>query len=400
MMTEEAMQTIPIMKYTSCGNNFVIVDEIQKPVLTESEKNQFAYHATNINFGVGADNFLVIQPCTGTVLEAINSNRNYWIRMPDPNNADFIFRMFEPDGTEAYSCGNGLMSIANHLFDAYNITNAKVLTEVPTQNPRVVSIGTDVTDRSSWALMAPPRRVPESMADPSIRRQVGTCFDAVNNIEMNKFRRSDAVRFFGNHTSLSLSGYLVFTGEPHLVIFCDSGFDIPDMANQIFIASSRDFSPPMLEKRKASSQAFVDFIGKYFVREFSNYFPVGININFVRISPDGKSLEHRCFERGINHETLACGTGSLASAFMAMALSKVNTKKIVVLPHCCRWFLPDAEIRVEQMEKGWRLKGSPARLFNANFCWEQWYTRYNTNRKTEFTMNSNEGKPAAITATV
>jgi diaminopimelate epimerase len=246
------------------------------------------------------------------------------------------------------------------------------------------------------------------MVDPKIRRQVSACIDAVSNIVIKKFRRSDAVRFFGNHTSLSLSGYLVFTGEPHLVIFSDSGFDIPDMANQIFISSSvdssidsstdssMDSSLPVLEKRKASSQAFVDFIGKYFVREFSNYFPVGININFVRISPDGKSFAHRCFERGINHETLACGTGSLASAFIARELGKVKTKKMIVFPHCCRWFLPDAEIRVEQLKKGWRIKGSPARLFNGNFCWERWFTRYNTKRRTAFTKNSTEGKSAAI----
>jgi diaminopimelate epimerase len=156
----------------------------------------------------------------------------------------------------------------------------------------------------------------------------------------------------------------------------------------------------VLEKRKASSQAFVDFIGKYFVREFSNYFPVGININFVRICPDGKSLEHRCFERGINHETLACGTGSLASAFIARELCKVKTEKMIVFPHCCRWFLPDAEIRVEQMGRGWRLKGSPARLFNGDFCWERWYTQYGYNRRTALAMNTTEGKPTAIAGTV
>ena len=54
------MRRIPIYKYTSYGNNFVIVDETQGTILTESEKSRFAYPATNANFGVGADNFLVI----------------------------------------------------------------------------------------------------------------------------------------------------------------------------------------------------------------------------------------------------------------------------------------------------------------------------------------------------
>ena len=70
------MKSVPIAKYTSYGNNFVILDETQKSVLTESEKTRFAYQATNINFGVGSDNFLVIQPFRPDILEEINNARN------------------------------------------------------------------------------------------------------------------------------------------------------------------------------------------------------------------------------------------------------------------------------------------------------------------------------------
>ena len=210
------------------------------------------------------------------------------------------------------------------------------------------------------------------MADPSIRNHLSTCIDEVTNVRLEKVRQSDAMRFFQDHSALTLSGYLVFTGEPHLVIFPDSGFDIPDMANQIFIPPISKESPNRLrEKRTASSSAFVNFIGKYFVREFSSYFPVGININFVSVSADAKAIEHRCFERGINHETYACGTGSLASAFVARALDRVNTNKISVRPHCCRWTLPEAEITIEKSNDAWRIKGSPDRLFEGTFSWRQ-----------------------------
>lgn len=391
------MLSIPILKYTTCGNNFVIVDETENAILTEAEKNYFAYQATNINFGVGADNFLVLQPCTKKILTQINTHRKYWKAIPDPSAADYVFRMFESDGKEAYSCGNGLMSIANHLFESYRVKQTRILTEVPTSTPRVVTIGTEESKKASWVMMAPPRRIPESMAEPSIREKINAGIDGVYNIELKKIRRSDALRFFHNHTSLSLSGYLVFTGEPHLVIFSDDGLDIPNLANQIFFTSSfKEASFDVIEKRTASSQAFVDFIGKYFVREFSHFFPVGININFVRISADGNSMEHRCFERGINHETLACGTGALASAFIAMELRKVKSGKIAVHPHCCRWYLPDAEITVENINGDWRIMGNPAKLLNGTFSWRRSNMRCHPQLGSHVFLDSAAGEPSTV----
>jgi diaminopimelate epimerase len=107
------MNSIPFMKYTSFGNNFVIVDETNGPVITELGKSKFAYQATNTNFGVGCDNFLVIQQCNLENLSAIRKHRGYWFEIPDPSSAEFIFRMFEPNGEEAYCCGNGLMCLSD-----------------------------------------------------------------------------------------------------------------------------------------------------------------------------------------------------------------------------------------------------------------------------------------------
>ncbi|MDJ0783468.1 MAG: hypothetical protein QNJ22_15940 [Desulfosarcinaceae bacterium] len=359
---------LPIVKYTSCGNNFVILDETKGERLSEEDKPKFAYNATNQNFGVGCDNFLVVQACTEEALTKINAAHGYWDEIPNPSSADFVFRMFESDGTEAYSCGNGLMSIAHHLFCSRGMSEASILTEIPTPRPTVITIGTESDRGTNWANMAPPRRVADRMVDPGIRRPISDTIDIIENLNVGNVRQSDEMRFFLNHSTLQLTGYLVFTGEPHLVILCPSGFAPQAIANQLFISSpAQGTAAQHGEKRLAVSSSFVDFIGKYFVREFSDIFPVGINLNFVQLADDGKSLEHRCFERGINHETLACGTGSLASALVAKELNLIAGDHVFIRPHRCRWTLPEAVIIAEKQNGNWLLKGHPKLLLEGEY---------------------------------
>ncbi len=81
-----------------------------------------------------------------------------------------------------------------------------------------------------------------------------------------------------------LAGYLN-TGVPHLVLFVD---DEP--------------IPVMSWGRK--------------LRFDEMFAPGGTNVNFARVLPDGR-LKVRTYERGVEAETMACGTGAVASALLA-----------------------------------------------------------------------------------
>ena len=51
------------------------------------------------------------------------------------------------------------------------------------------------------------------------------------------------------------------------------------------------------------------------IRWSKAFSPEGVNVNFVQRMPDG-SITLRTFEKGVERETLACGTGAVASAFV------------------------------------------------------------------------------------
>ncbi|MCL1974152.1 MAG: diaminopimelate epimerase [Bacteroidetes bacterium] len=93
-------------------------------------------------------------------------------------------------------------------------------------------------------------------------------------------------------------GFFLDTGSPHLVIF---GTEI----NKMEVA-----------KRGA------------FWRNHPDFAPEGTNVNFVEIDPDNR-LFVRTFERGVEEETLACGTGATAAAIAAyIRTKKTNTYNI------------------------------------------------------------------------
>lgn len=80
--------------------------------------------------------------------------------------------------------------------------------------------------------------------------------------------------------------FVVHTGVPHAVVFVEELEDYP-----------------------------VEVIGRW-IRSHPRFAPDGVNVNFVKAASDG-SLRIRTYERGVEGETLSCGTGAAAAALVS-----------------------------------------------------------------------------------
>ncbi len=95
------------------------------------------------------------------------------------------------------------------------------------------------------------------------------------------------------------------TGSPHVVI------DITDV--------------PIDPRRSPATHQNMDVFPVYElgkeIRHHLDFAPGGVNVNFIKIISENEIII-RTFERGVEDETLACGTGSTAAAIVAFALGK------------------------------------------------------------------------------
>ncbi len=70
----------------------------------------------------------------------------------------------------------------------------------------------------------------------------------------------------------------------------------------------------------------VDKQGKI-IRHHKSFHPTGVNVNFVKLNDDN-SISVRTFEKGVEKETYACGTGAIASAVASSYKNKCSPIKV------------------------------------------------------------------------
>ncbi len=360
---------IKVVKSSCFGNNFLIYDGTDDEILEETLFAEFARQVTDPQFGIGADNFLVIQDCSTDILEAINDINGYWKKVPKPR-ADYIFRMFEPDGQEALCCGNGLMCIANYMSEQHEIEGARIMTEIPLTKVNVTTIGYTQTKSYGWVNLGMPRKLPEDIRTKNRSDKLVGEIQTINNLSV-KFRDHD-LKPYSRDTEIVLSGHLIFTGEPHLVFLLDDeDSPIAKFAEAVFARSERNQGAgPLLQRRGEFGTWLVDHIGQYLNTHYRDRFPAGVNVNFVRKEPNTDSIEYRCYERGVYRETLACGTGAVAVAYIVNFFWGYEGNAIKILPHRCRWFKPNAIMAVNNCKDGWVLEGQPDIVAAIDFRFE------------------------------
>jgi len=172
-------------------------------------------------------------------------------------------RLLQPDGSEAKMCGNGLRCVARFARDSgYAATPFAVWTPAGVMNVEIY----DERGRT-WVKADTGRPLFERTDIPAVGE--------------------------GKMLEQELAGEMVSavnTGVPHAVIFVDDyDFDVAVRAKPI---------------------------------RHHEAFPQGANVNFVRV--EGESLRVRTFERGVEAETMSCGTGAVASAAVARRLGKAG----------------------------------------------------------------------------
>ena len=175
---------------------------------------------------------------------------------------DFFMRIINADGSEAEACGNGYRCIGLY---AHKLLGFKKSMRVETIAGTIaIEVGKD--------------RIRAKMADPSEYRE---------KIEIG-LNVSPPILTFprGGGKEKTLRAAFINTGVPHVIIFAE-GLD----------------------------QVKVKELGSS-IRYHEIFKPKGTNVNFVEVI--GRDfLSIRTYERGVEDETLACGTGTVASAIVA-----------------------------------------------------------------------------------
>lgn len=242
-------------KMHGLGNDFVVVNGFTEH-LDDSILGKLSQQVCNRNFGIGADGLVLVLPS---------------------DDADFMMRMFNPDGSEAEMCGNGIRCAAKFAYER-GISRAnpvRVGTRVGTKTIDLTLADGSVT--ATRVDMGPPRLG---------RREIPVLGPGDGPVIAEPITVDGRV----------LAVTCVSMGNPHCVTFVEDADSFP----------VREIGP-LVERHPV--------------------FPARTNAEFVQVI-DRTKIRMRVWERGAG-ETLACGTGACASV-VASILNNMTERAVTV----------------------------------------------------------------------
>lgn len=243
-------QPIPFMKLSGSGNDFILIDNRER-VVDPKRAMQLSARICAHRMSVGGDGLILIE----------RSRR-----------ADFRWRLFNADGSEAEFSGNGARCAARFAF----------LKHIAPKQMRFETL----------AGLIEAEMVPRSLkrvAKP-VMDQVKIRFPDPKGLRLNLRVALDGTE---------RDAHFIDTGVPHCVYVVDN----PDQLDVVGIGRP--------------------------TRHHSLFQPAGANVNFISVL-DPHRIRIRTYERGVEDETLACGTGSIASALIASLVAKAESPVTLV----------------------------------------------------------------------
>ncbi|MEM7098778.1 MAG: diaminopimelate epimerase [Pseudomonadota bacterium] len=293
---------ISFHKMHSLGNDFVVLDAVTTSLNPTAE--QISWLADR-HRGVGCDQLLIIEP-------------------PTEPEADFFFRIYNADGSEAQQCGNGTRVVAL-LVNQLQLSAKKEL--------RWQSLAGEFTTRVVTEAQNPPIEKVHIESNQIDTTMTVPVLDLAA-IPFNS-KHAEAVTHPSNFRQFELESddapSVVVTpvsmGNPHGVIMVDDVLNVD-----------------------------VDQIGSTYTNHPA--FPERANIGFCQVV-DEQFIRLRVYERGAG-ETQACGSGACAAVVAATSLGLTQGKVKVSLP--------GGKLRIRWSQPGERvmMSGDAAYVYRGN----------------------------------
>jgi diaminopimelate epimerase len=225
--------------------------------------------------------------------------------------ADVKMRIFNPDGSEPEMCGNAIRCVAKYVRDSGIKSNKKISVETLAGIKKL-----EITSNGKISY------VKVNMGKPKLeRRDIPALGEGKLLGEKIKI----------NSGEIEIHG--VNTGVPHAVVF------VQDIAHADLMKIGRAI-------------------------RFHPIFPEGANVNLLEKVGEN-SFKVRTYERGVEGETLACGTGIVASAVIACILGEASIEMPIKLE------AKGGTLYVEKNKKGeWFMNGPAEFVFEGEVKWE------------------------------